>query len=519
MTLLPNSIVRMPVTRTFESALQQLAENLSISDTHYEAAERSYQSVARWLNRPESRVAKFAPSIYSQGSFKLGTVIRPPTDEDCFDLDVVCEMSASKATITQERLKDELGKELDAYAKDRRMQEIEPGQYCWTLHYAESAQFRMDVLPAIPDSADQRSLLEAQRLRNDWIGTAIGLTNTEHPQYRVICREWPVSNPQGYSQWFRSKMQIAFNARRRAIAFAEGNADIEKIPEHRVKTPLQESIQILKRHRDGAFSDRPDVKPASIIVTTLAAHAYAQEETLTGALFSILAKMDQYIESRNGTWWIPNPSDPRENFADRWRQEPALKEAFNEWLTTVRSDFRAAATLKDDDAIIEQLATRMGRGLLERTGARTAPRPVTSRRSTALSRILSAPHRQTPTWPVLGQNAASVRIRKVTVARRGFRTASIGSNGAALEKKCDLKFEAETSVAWPYDVYWQVVNTGAAAREAGCLRGTFELSHVERGHLSRRESTLYSGTHSIECFIVKNGFCVAQSGPFIVNIK
>ena len=39
-------------------------------------------------------------------------------------------------------------------------------------------------------------------------------------------------------------------------------------------------MQILKRHRDGAFADRPDVKPASIILTTLAAHAYNQEETL-----------------------------------------------------------------------------------------------------------------------------------------------------------------------------------------------------------------------------------------------
>lgn len=94
-----------------------------------------------------------------------------------------------------------------------------------------------------------------------------------------------------------------------------------------------------------------------------------------------------------------------------------------------------------------------------------------------------------------------------------------GSNGAALAKKSDLKFEATTNVQWPYDVYWQVVNTGVEARDAHCLRGTFELSHVERGQLTRRESTLYSGTHSIECFIVKDGYCVAQSGPFLVNIR
>ena len=34
----------------------------------------------------------------------------------------------------------------------------------------------------------------------------------------------------------------------------------------------------------------------------------------------------------------------------------------------------------------------------------------------------------------------------------------------------------------------------------------------------RQESTSYSGTHTIECFIVKNGYLVARSGAFVVNI-
>jgi hypothetical protein len=112
-----------------------------------------------------------------------------------------------------------------------------------------------------------------------------------------------------------------------------------------------------------------------------------------------------------------------------------------------------------------------------------------------------------------------VKISKATAARHGFRTSRFGNNGPALNKGCDLKFEAETNVEWPYDVYWQVVNTGREAHNANDLRGTFQQAHVERGFLTRRETTRYTGSHSIECFIVKNGYCVAQSGPFIVNIK
>ena len=112
-----------------------------------------------------------------------------------------------------------------------------------------------------------------------------------------------------------------------------------------------------------------------------------------------------------------------------------------------------------------------------------------------------------------------VKFSSATVYRNGFRPARFGSNGPALAKRSGLKFEADTNVPWPYEVYWQVVNTGAEASKANGLRGSFEQAYVGRGSLSKNETTLYSGTHSIECFVVKDAYCVAQSGPFVVNIK
>lgn len=516
-SILPN---QKSITSTAERVLEQLALKLDISDTHYEAAERSYQSVGTWLNRPESSIARYGPSIYSQGSFRLGTVIRPPSDEDVFDLDIVCELNCTKDLITQKWLKDAVGAELAAYAERHNMQAPEPEQYCWTMNYADSAQFQMDVLPAVPDATYQRLLLEARKLDTGWVQTAIGLTNTNHPLYSMICRDWPASNPRAYSQWFRKRMELTFLAKRRNLALLEGRTDVENIPEYRVKTPLQAAVQILKRHRDGTFADRPDYRPASIILTTLAAHAYAQEETISGALFSILARMDSFVEIRFGVPWIANPTDPRENFANRWEKEPELKDAFYEWLQTARMEFQAAGRLSDQGAIGEELAKHMGRGLVEKSapasGPGTSPSTSVARRTTALARILSAAHRQSPSWPIV--RSGSVRLT-ATALRDGFRAARIGSNGPALAKNCSLKFEAQTDVHGPYQVYWQIVNTGDEARNARCLRGTFELTHTERGYLKKAESTLYTGTHSIECFIVKNGYCVAQSGPFIVNIQ
>jgi hypothetical protein len=92
------------------------------------------------------------------------------------------------------------------------------------------------------------------------------------------------------------------------------------------------------------------------------------------------------------------------------------------------------------------------------------------------------------------------------------------SDSQALMKGADLTFEARTDVPAPFDVYWQVVNTGSEATRANGLRGGFDRGVVERGTVMRREATAYTGSHTIECFIVKHGHLVARSGAFVVNI-
>jgi hypothetical protein len=50
--------------------------------------------------------------------------------------------------------------------------------------------------------------------------------------------------------------------------------DVEEVPDWYVKTTLQRTVQALKRHRNIYFVDGPENRPASIIITTLAARAY-----------------------------------------------------------------------------------------------------------------------------------------------------------------------------------------------------------------------------------------------------
>jgi hypothetical protein len=105
-----------------------------------------------------------------------------------------------------------------------------------------------------------------------------------------------------------------------------------------------------------------------------------------------------------------------------------------------------------------------------------------------------------------------------TVLQHGFRPVGFQSDGPPLPRGSKLTFIADTDISRPFKVFWQVVNTGAAAKEARDLRGGFEEIAIEEGKLTKHEHTRYMGVHSIESFIVKGGYCVAWSGPFLVNI-
>jgi hypothetical protein len=342
----------MPISSNqFSQLLESIAEALDISDSHYQQAKQRYESIGKWLERDESKVACYSPEIYPQGSFALGTVTRPIFDIDEYDLDLVSELNLQKDEITQEVLKNLVGYEIKSYAYANNMNSpVKEGRRCWTLSYADDAQFHMDILPAIPDTDPPTSI---------WSDFAIAITDNTLPNYGYINADWPRSNPKGYAAWFRSRMEIEFNARREFLAESM-QARVEDVPEYQVKTPLQRAIQILKRHRDIMFVEDPDDKPISIIPTTLAGHAYNNESDLLDALQNLVKGMPCYIRSINGITWIPNPVNPLENFADKWQEHPQREENFYKWLQQVQQDLDKALELADIPGVAESLKPSLG---------------------------------------------------------------------------------------------------------------------------------------------------------------
>lgn len=498
----PDSEKENPLQSTLKEQLGELlrltAETLDIPDHLYEDAVLKYEDVGAWLAAEGSELHRYSPEIYPQGSFRLGTMIKPFTKKDEYDIDLVCHLQINKERTTQTELKERVG---DRLKKRPDIAEImEECRRCWSLDYPR--QFHMDVLPAIPN-VERPS-------------TGILLTDTE-------LRAWQRSNPKLYAEWFYGRMRIIFEEKRTTLAKSY-QMNVEEVPEWQVKTPLQRAVQVLKRHRDIHFQNNQDNSPVSIIITTLAAKAYRNQGNLYDALLDIVRDMPKFIENRNGEWWVPNPvdpGDPGENFANKWNEKPERRLAFFTWLKKVESDFTSAIQGQTLQKAVDVLSPVMGRDMITKAAASlglnlsSLPAPQT-RNSVNVPALADASHCQQPLWPGRKQYKATVKGAVYPKLRYTKKLWALADR--PVPKRIALRFEVTTNAPYPYEVHWQVVNTGEEARRDHGLRGDFYNGEGTYGRI-RWEETAYTGTHWVEAFVVKDGVCVAQSGRKLVRIR
>lgn len=314
-------------------------EELDIPPYLYTTAEQRFCDVGAWL----SEHVGTGPSwdIYPQGSFRLGTVVRPVVRRDEYDIDLVCLRHVAKESITQERLKSDVGGVLALYVAKRRGVSGGPtglsaGKRCWTLSYPG---FHMDVLPSIPDP-DSR-------------GSGILITDRD-------LRSWQYSDPIGYAAWFHGRMAVEFAEKRAEMAAVRKAAQVEDVPEWEVKTTLQREVQVFKRHRDLYFANDLDSRPPSILITTLAAHAYRGAGNLFTSVQEAARLMPTFIEETSTGWRVENPVQPQENFADRWGAVPSRAKKFFAWLNDLSADLDDIARTRGLGEVTKRMAASFG---------------------------------------------------------------------------------------------------------------------------------------------------------------
>ncbi len=364
-----NNMLNTEQKNQFSEILEELGNTLDIGESQYNAVVKSYEAVGNWLSKEDSVLALYKPEILPQGSFMLGTMVKPENENDDLDIDLVCQLKGKNPYWTQEDLKQKVGDQLKSNNTYREMLDAE-GRRCWTLLYRQEAKtgkekYHMDVLPSIVDSGYRMILEKAFTATElaDIDKLAIRITDNQEDNYETETNHlvWLKSNPFGYARWFYQQATLDF-----VKAFLI-NESIKPVPTyHKEKLPLQRVVQILKRHRDIMFNGNEN-KPISIIITTLAAKSYNKETNIIDALFNIMDQLPHHIEERYSSEhgklikWISNPVNDQENFADKWVDEPVKEENFYKWMRQVKMDIENALGKRGLQFIQESLEKPFGK--------------------------------------------------------------------------------------------------------------------------------------------------------------
>jgi hypothetical protein len=276
--------------------LNRIGVKLQITPTQHQLAEQRYQEIGNWLSMGDSPLARYSPTIYPQGSLRIGTTVKPLGRQE-YDLDLVLEIGWDWRRIRNPVvLLDLVEARLRQHGTYRDM--LERKNRCIRVQYAN--QFHLDILPACPDSASGDG--------------CVVVPDRE-------AKDWKPSNPTGYAAWFDRQAQVAL---------VEMAKRVEPLPDwepNQVRPPLNRAVQLLKRWRDIRYARTPDLAPISIVLTTLAGHHYGGAELVNLALERVVDGIVAALPTA-GRLVVQNPSNPQEDLSERWDETPGAYQAF-----------------------------------------------------------------------------------------------------------------------------------------------------------------------------------------------
>lgn len=354
-----------------KKSITKLVEQLDITPTLYKNAVEKYNNLAEFL-----KDKGLEADIYPQGSFALGTVVKPASSKTNseYDLDFICEIAGSKVEVSAgyiyNQVKDIL--ESDKTYKDR----LSVWPNCFTINYADVGEtgFSIDIVPATGESKELKAKLQIV-CENQIAETAIAIPKCDIGNHY----EWITNNPLGYRKWFE-KINLPFKENSRTT-FRKGffdlyaeYASIEEIPDDMYRSSLQRVIQILKIHRDNYFmsESKKEMRPKSVIITTLVteiASHLSPNTDLFELLQEIIQEIDIYanyqrtdenyfkaqfgmrtaITKPNGVWTMPNPANPYDNLVDGWNKDGRLAKIFFQWISLVKEDVLDSLQKNDNE--------------------------------------------------------------------------------------------------------------------------------------------------------------------------
>lgn len=333
--------------------LSQIIETLDLTKTQYANIKSAYNGVGTFLSEGDDPLLQDAV-IYPQGSVRLNTTVKPKNEEQ-YDIDLICYLPhATQADYTG--VLSAIRRRLESHNTYKDLLSHLPRGF--RINYA--GDYHLDITPGRAHTG------AAERQ-----GQPLWVVDTQ--------TAWKESNPSGYAEWFDRSASVQ---PLRIVLLADsasrvGTEALLPLPDSTDKKLLNRIVQILKRHRDEWAVEQDDVqqrcRPISVIITTLACHAYnhiiadrrAYDNDLD-ILLDVLELMPDFIVCEQGEIQVSNPHMPEENFAEKWNRSeqdegPQRSEAFYQWHAAAQATFNTIAASVGEDNLFLSLEDSFGK--------------------------------------------------------------------------------------------------------------------------------------------------------------
>ena len=311
------------MTRRVEDFSEFMRDVVNLNPARYERLKRSDKAVTEHL---QANLGGFI-STERQGSYALGTTIRPVKDNDGYDVDRLVNMVYDDSR-TPEQYIDEVYRCLKM--NGNYADKVHRNTRCVTVKYA--GEFSIDIVPSVT------------------VGDQHYICNRKTNQYEP-------TDGSGFRDWFNDKNRIT-----------NGNLKL-----------VTRLLKYLRDHKDTFTA------PSILLTTLIGNMVYDWEDdanfkTLPEALLTVISRMNEFLQSYQFMPDITNPALPSESFTRHWDQD--IYSHFREMISSYARRINEAVSEEDEQTSIRRWRNLFGdkfghlSGMASTAGVTTAPRVI-----------------------------------------------------------------------------------------------------------------------------------------------
>ena len=345
-----------------DKVIWESLSNLDLSPTMEKNARDKYNALAKYFEEQG-----LDSTFYPQGSFLIGTTIRPYRDgkNHDYDLDVLVILNRKKEDTDAKSVKNDVGaclKESGIYSNKLEKED----RNCWTLKYAnvtDEIGFSLDIVPSVEEDILIKNKIVNSGVSDLLVAKTVAITDKETYEYK-----WLTSNSLGFGEWFLEISNKHLTTGMRIQQYNKLPENIrslflssEEIPVYYYRSNLQRAVQFIKRHRD-IYYDRSKLnkeKPSSILISALVADSIKDEYYLSVSdivnTFIVGFRNKSISIMEDGK--ILNPVDLRENLIERYTENRLSN--MSKWVLSLNDFMNIQDEIKFRQSIHNNINTRV----------------------------------------------------------------------------------------------------------------------------------------------------------------